>query len=108
MKILTDSQNSVIFSNDVITGIVENETKYWKYSDTCRIFDQGYACHEVSSVPDNVQSYCYTVAKGFYANPNWVAPPKSLETILEDLVLAKAESELEIDERISKLELGLA
>lgn len=59
--------------------------------------------------------YKYTEEKGFYFNESWVELPKpqeqvitELEDKLNNLLLEKAESELEIDERLSKIELGLA
>lgn len=115
MKILTNKDKEVIFKSDVMNEAIEDGQKYWYYSESCKVFDIGYSCFEVESAPEPLEKYCYTLEEGFYLNPNWIEPPKPPEQIVKELeeklnllTLQKAESEFEIDGRLSKLELGLA
>lgn len=54
--------------------------------------------------------YCYNAANGFYLNPNWKEPPKTQEQLTEDInfiSLHQFDVELDIDYRLSMIELGL-
>lgn len=67
---------------------------------------------EVESIPQEVTpgKYCYTVEKGFYPNPNWKEPPRSQEQLDEAVNLInshQAEVDVDVDFRLSKIELGL-
>ncbi len=64
-------------------------------------------------IPEGVElnsKYCYTEEQGFYKNPNWVEPPRTLEQLdnhVKENDLQRTETELEIDFRLSLIELGL-
>lgn len=49
--------------------------------------------YENVEVPEGVieNKYCYTPEQGFYKNPNWQAPPMSLEERVKNIELAMAE-----------------
>lgn len=56
--------------------------------------------YENIEIPEGVceDKYCYTPDDGFYKNPNWQAPPMSLEervAIIEDLLIEQYESEMD-------------
>ncbi|SFR78694.1 hypothetical protein [Anaeromicropila populeti] len=66
---------------------------------------------EVSQVPEEIVpgKYCYTDEIGFYINTDWKEPPKDISQITNDidaLNMHQAEIELDIDYRLSLLELG--
>lgn len=67
---------------------------------------------EVESIPQEVVAgrYCYTYEKGFYKNPYWREPPRTQEQLDEAFNFMnshQAEVEIDVDFRLSKLELGL-
>lgn len=85
-------------------------------SSALSILNNNLEIVEVADVPKDIviERYCYNAVDGFYKNPNFVEQYLTISDIipvheiLDNALLTRAESELEIDERISKLELGLA
>lgn len=111
MFILVDQAHVVQYKLTVLEETVDpSGLDVYKISENLFCSKRGIQAFNVPTGSEDIEpyKYCYTVEKGFYPNPNWKEPLKPVEVQLEELRLAKAESELEIDERISKLELGLA
>lgn len=109
MRILVNSENIVICASSSIEfGIFQGEEK-WKISDTLYALDYSFKLFDNVTLPSDYidGKYCYELGKEFYPNPNWIEPAKPVEEQLNELKLSKAISELEIDERLTKLELGL-
>lgn len=118
MDILVDFAGTVLHIADSITTIVSefpNEPVVWQVTPFFSVQDYGYTKYTVTK-DTTVQpgTHRYDATKGFYLNPDF-KPEMDVQEVLmqtrgnlENLMLAKAESELEIEERISKLELGLA
>lgn len=67
----------------------------------------------VSAIPEGIEispKYCFEESKGFYLNPNWKEPPKSLDELTayyEEIKSHQAKVEIDIDYRLSMFELGL-
>lgn len=126
MKILTNLDNVIIASGDIEFGIFDEDFKKWKIQQGESLFyliDCNFICVEVSDFPDGIleHKYCYTEEKGFYPNPNYVEPydietevkrltteNEELKTTVTNLENNALDSELEVDYRLSMLELGLA
>lgn len=108
---------------------VENDgLKVWKYTDGSGLMDRDFRLVEVETIPDGIvaNQYCYSNEE-FTLNPNYrvstveVSQVKALENKIQLLELEKTgltnrivinenlkvESDIEIDYRLSMLELGL-
>jgi len=77
------------------------------------VYPMEFTTVTVESIPIDIElnnKYCYEVSKGFYKNPNYKEPPKSLEELTQayDIVTEhQAEVEIDVDFRLCMLELGL-
>ncbi|ABX43303.1 hypothetical protein [Lachnoclostridium phytofermentans] len=111
MKLLLDSRKLIIaISTEITFGTFEGEEK-WKVGNIYYI-DNWFTVTDVDDVPIDVIPNKYFYIDGeFVLNPNWANAPEDISEInkrFDAMLLNKAESELEIDERLSLLELGLA
>ncbi|MDU6264200.1 MAG: hypothetical protein E6600_06815 [Anaerocolumna aminovalerica] len=71
-----------------------------------------YIFVDVEDIPDGVVTgkYCYAEEDGFYLDPNWKEPPRTPEQLDEafnEMNLHQTEVELDVDFRLSNLELNL-
>lgn len=77
------------------------------------VYPMEFTVEFVEEVPSQISlngQYCYEKAKGFYKNTEWTEPIKSLEEINSQVKImeeGQIESELDIDLRLSMIELGL-
>lgn len=130
MNILTNEENVVIGKGIIEYGVFDEPFEKWKVIEndiTYYILDMDKKCNkyeieESETIPiDCVFKYCYTVEQGFYINTNYVEPidyetetrrlieeNEELKTTVSNLENSNVESYLEIDFRLSMLELGLA
>lgn len=111
MKLLLDSRKLILAIDEVIEfGIFEDMQK-WKVGSNAYYIDNGFMLEEVLDIPiDIIPNKYYLIDGEFILNPNWINTPEEIKTInkqIDSLVLQRAESELEIDERLTTLELGL-
>lgn len=107
--IITDKDNVIqAIANEVEVKedrylLVEERMEMFKDYPTQDI--EGNVTHDYQTlhqvqVPANVeaQKYCYTENDGFYANPNYVEPPKPVEERLDTAELSITEIELALTE----------
>lgn len=100
---INESNQYVVGTEDdfIALYVVEHNTYYMVHNDSIT--------YKNVEVPDGIipYKYCYTSDEGFYENPDFVEPPKSTEARVTDLEERATISELELDYRVSMLELGL-
>lgn len=126
----------VMTNNNVVVNIIKDAFEYKKVENeqyvTCDkadaqaifvasmnmyiLFDQNSGLYEMDEISEEITpyKYCYTSEEGFYENPDYVEPPKPVEVRVSDLETStttheelQIETELEIDYRLSMIELGL-
>ena len=94
MKILTDSKNVIIeIANAIETKgdryhLVEENVDIFKdypTQDTQGNITHNYITLHTVTVPEyvEVQKYCYNTIDGFYENPDYAEPPKTVEERLD-------------------------
>ena len=108
-KLLCNLEGYILFVEDNIEyGTFEEEEK-WKIGNFYYKSDEELFVYEVEELPTDYTSgkYFYTPDIGFYPNTMWVEPPKPVEQQISDLALRIAESEFEIDSRLTMIELGI-
>lgn len=126
----------VMTNNNVVVNIIKDTFEYKKVENeqyvTCEkanaqavfipsmnmymLINTSDSLIEMDSISEEVipYKYCYTSEEGFYENPDYVEPPKPVEVRVNDLEESttthaelQVETELEIDYRLSMIELGL-
>lgn len=111
MKLLLDSRKLILAIDEVIEFCIFEDMQKWKVGSNAYYIDNGFTSEEVLDIPIDVTPLKYFYIDGeFVLNPNWNNTPEEIKTINENidtLVLQRAEAELEIDERLTMLELGL-
>lgn len=118
MDILVDFAGTVLHIADTITAIVSefpNEPVTWQITPFLSVRDYGYTKYTIpKDTTVNTGTHRYNPTDGLSINPDYCPTINIEEGLIETkeklakLELSKAESEFEIDERLSKLELGLA
>lgn len=127
MNIITNINNIVVLKADSIEyGIYDEPFEKYKIIDggiTYYFIENNCVVHDIDELPRDYKDmkYCYTETDGFYLNPNFVEPidyetetrrlieeNEELKTTVSNLENNAIDSELEIDFRLSMLELGLA
>lgn len=112
MKLLLDSRKLILAISEKIDFVIHEDMEKWRIGEYSYYMDNNYSVEEVLDVPIFVvpDKYFY-IDEEFILNPNWSNAPdeiKELNKRIDAILLEKAESEIEIDERLSKIELGLA
>ena len=126
----------VTTNNNVVVNIIKDTFEYKKVENeqyvTCEkadaqavfipsmnmymLINTSDSLIEMDEISEEVipYKYCYTSEDGFYENPDYVAPPKPVEVRVNDLEKSttthaelQVETELEVDYRLSMIELGL-
>lgn len=121
--LLTGISNIILNVSKVKPSLIMEEgLPIWKFADGSGLLDQDFTCVEVERIPNGavVNKYCYGEGK-FVLNPDYKETQVTFEQfdelyvkskIAEDLFnvfqVEKVESELELDYRLSLIELGLA
>ena len=107
--IITDSENVI---QAIANNIQTKEDRYLLVEERLEIFKdypmqdtEGNIIHNYQTlyqvnVPTGVEvgKYCYNENDGFYANPNYVEPPKPVEERLDNAELSITEIELALTE----------
>lgn len=126
----------VMTNNNVVVNIIKDTFEYKKVENeqyvTCEkanaqavfipsmnmymLINTSDSLIEMDSISEGIvpYKYCYTSGDGFYENPDYVEPPKPVEVRVSELETStttheelQIETELEIDYRLSMIELGL-
>lgn len=111
MKLLLDSRRLILAINNDIELVNHEGYEKWKIGTLLYYMNNDYILEEVDDVPIDIIANKYFFINGeFVINPNWSNVPEEIQEMnkrINEILLKKAESELDIDERLSKLELGL-
>lgn len=111
MKLLLDSRKLIIAIGEDISFVMHEGVEKWKVSNSLYYIDEGYTIAEIAELPlDVTQGKYFYIDNQFILNPNWnnsVEDIQELNNRINEVLIKKAESELEIDERLTKIELGL-
>lgn len=118
MDILVDFADTVLYIAKEITCTVpeeENVPIIWHISEFLSVQDAGYRKYTVvKDTKVDTGTWRYDTERGFYPNPDSHTPMDTEKELmnmaqrLAEMQVEKAESELEIDERLSIIELGIA
>ncbi|ABX41184.1 hypothetical protein [Lachnoclostridium phytofermentans] len=118
MDILVDFADTILYiAKDITCTVPEDEHVpiIWHVSEFLSVQDNGYRKYTVDkNTKVDTGTWRYNPEQGFFPNPDSYTPMDTEKEImnivrcLADMQVEKAESELEIDGRLSSIELGLA
>ncbi|WP_029504002.1 bZIP transcription factor [Lachnoclostridium phytofermentans] len=113
MFILVDQANVLQYILTVLEETVDpSGLDVYRISENLFCIKKGIRAFEVNEIVEDIvpYKYCYTIEKGFYLNPNWKEPQKSLEDQLVDLrdenQMLKSELSL-LQEVVNEMLLGV-
>ena len=81
MKYVITDNNDVIIDLSETIGYQENGNVLINNGTLAIAASLVKEVYEVNNIPENIeaQKYCYTTKDGFYENPDYVEPPKTIE-----------------------------